>query len=96
MRILRAGSTSLLVQFAEQEDLDAGARLLLVAIEAGGEHLRVVEDEDVPVVKILQDVLEDAVLYFAGLAVEHHQARLVPVLRGVQGNLLFGKLELEL
>ena len=35
----------LAVEFAQQEDFDFGARFLLVAVQTGGENLRVVEDE---------------------------------------------------
>ena len=35
----------LAVEFAQQEDFDLGARFLLVAVQTGGENLRVVEDE---------------------------------------------------
>ena len=70
----------LLVEFAQQKHLNLGTRLLLVAIEFGGEHARVVEDEHILVVEVVQDVLEHLVLNLARLAVQHHQARLVTVL----------------
>ena len=39
--------TLLAVQFAQQKDLDLGAGLLLIAIEAGGKDFGIVENEDV-------------------------------------------------
>ena len=45
--------THVLVQFAKQEDLNLGSRLLLVSVEASGEDLRVVEDKDVLLIEIV-------------------------------------------
>ena len=70
---------SLLVQLAEQEDFDFGAGFLLVAVEAGGEDLGVVEDHHVLLLEVVDDVLEDAVLDFARFAVDDHQTRFVAV-----------------
>ena len=69
------------VQLAQQEDLDLGAGLLLVAVQTGREDLGVVEDEEVLFVEILDDILEDAVFDGAFGAVDDHQARVVPVFR---------------
>ena len=69
------------VQLAQQEDLDLGAGLLLVAVQTGREDLGVVEDEEVLFVEILDDILEDAVCDGAFGAVDDHQARVVPVFR---------------
>ena len=59
----------LLVEFAQQEHLDACSGLLLIAIESGREHLGVVEDEDIVFIEIFQDVLEDTMFNLARLAV---------------------------
>ena len=50
--------THLFVQLAQKEHLNLGVCLLLRAIEAGWEHLRVVENKGVVLVKIVEDVAE--------------------------------------
>ncbi len=86
----------LFVQLAQQKHFNARTGLLLISVEAGGENLGIVEDEHILVIKIVQNILEHLVLNLTRLAVQHQQTRLVPVLRGVQSYLLFGKLEFEL
>ena len=86
----------LLVQFAQEEHLDACPRLLLVAVESGGEDLRVVEDKNVVLVEEREDVLEHEVLEVSALAVEHHHARLVAMRSRVLRNLFFGEFEFKL
>ena len=83
------------VQFAQHEDLDLGAGLLLVAPHARGEHAGVVQHEHVALVEIVEDVAELLVLDLAGLAVQHHQAAAIAVLGGVEGYELLGEVELE-
>ena len=85
-----------LVEFAQQEHFDPCAGLLLISVEACGEHLGVVEHEDVVLVEEVEDILEHAVLYLARLAVEHHHAALVAVGRGILGNLLLRQVKLKL
>ncbi len=85
MRILRAGihqyvpQAQLAVEFAQQEDFDLGARFLLVAVQTGGENLRVVEDEEVLFVEVFDHLLENAVFDGALGTIDHHQAGFVPV-----------------
>ena len=67
------------VQFSQQEDFYFRACLLLVPVEPCGENLRVVEDEDVLFVEVVDDLLEDAVLYLACFAFYHHKPRFVAV-----------------
>ena len=74
------------VEFPQQEDFDFRAGLLLVAVEACRENLRVVEDEQVLFVEILDDVLEDTVLDSAFGAVDDHQTRLVAIVGRVFGQ----------
>ena len=50
--------THLFVQLAQEEHLNLGVCLLLRAIETCREHLRVVEDKGVVLVKIVEDVAE--------------------------------------
>ena len=79
-----------LVEFAQQEHLYLGVGLLLRAVETGGEHLGVVEDEGVALVEVVHEVAEHQELVGVvtvsillvhidglALAVNHHQARLV-------------------
>ena len=56
----------LLVQLAQQEHLNLRVGLLLRAVQTGGEHLRVVEDEGVALVEVVADVAEGHVLIRVG------------------------------
>ena len=81
----------LLVQLAQQEHLNLGIGLLLRSIETGGEYLRVVEDEGVALVEIVEYITEIEVFALDGvslvvaleevdglrLAVQHHELALV-------------------
>ena len=78
--------TQFAVQLAQQEDFDLGAGLLLVAVQTGRKDLRVVEDEQVALVEIVDDILEDTMLDRALGTVHHHQTRLVAVLGRVLGQ----------
>ena len=78
--------TQFAVQLAQQEDFDLGAGLLLVAVQTGRKDLRVVEDEQVALVEIVDDILEDTMLDRALGTVHHHQTRLVAVLDRVLGQ----------
>ena len=69
----------------------------LVPVQACGEHFRVVEDEHILVVEIVEDVFEIlAVFDIPALLVEHHQPRLVAVGHGILCDLFFRQFELEL
>ena len=59
----------LLVEFAKEEYFYLRIGLLLCAIEACGEHLCVVEDEDVAFVEVVQSVAELQVFAFDGISV---------------------------
>ena len=83
------------VEFAQQEHLDLGAGLFLVAPHAGRKYLGVVHHEGVALIEIVEDVLEFLVLDLARFAVHHHQLRAVAVFGGVQGDEFFGDFELE-
>ena len=85
-----------LIELTQQEHLDACAGFLLVAVEACGEDLGVVEHEDVVLVEEVEDILEHAVFNLARLAVEHHHAAFVSMRRGILGNLLLRQVELKL
>ena len=89
--------THVLVQFAKQEDLYLGARLLLVSVEAGREDLCVVEYEDVLLVEVIEHVAKRLVMLDDTLlGVNHHESAVVAERRGLQGDTVFGKLVLEL
>ena len=72
-----------LVEFPEEENFDFRSRLLLVAAEAGGEDLGIVEDEQVVWIAVIYDVLEDFVLDLAGILVKDHHTAFVAVLGGI-------------
>ena len=86
----------LAVQFPQQEDHDIGPRFLLLAIEAGGENLGVVQHKGVSFAEILDDILENLVFDFAGLSVEDEHARFVTPAGGLLGYPIFRQDELEL
>ena len=86
----------LLVEFAQQEDHDIGAGLFLLAEQACGEDLGVVQDEPVSLAEIIYDVLENSVLYLAAVLVEDHEAALVPPADRLLGYLLLREVEIEL
>ena len=86
----------LLVQFPEHEYHDVRAGLFLLAVETGGEHFGVVEDKGVSLSEIINDILEDAVLYFSGFPVEYHQFAFVTPSCGLCGYAVLWKAELEL
>ena len=90
-----------LIQLAQQEHLDLCIGLFLCAVEACGEHLCVVEDEGVALVKVVYQVAERQVLIRVvavavllehldglALAVDNHQTALVAVVDAVHGTIL--------
>ena len=84
------------VKLPQEENHDVGPGLFLLAVEAGGEDLRVIEDEYVTFSEIVDDVLEQAVLDFAGVLVENHKAGLIPPLGGILGDAFLREFEVEL
>lgn len=62
------------IEFAQQKYFYPCTGLLLVAVEACGKYLGVIEYKKVAVIEIVDYLLENTVFYFAGSAVEHHQA----------------------
>ena len=84
------------IEFAEQEHLDFGTRLFLVAIEARGKHLSVVVDKDVAIFKIVDDFLEHSMFNLAGGAVNDHHSRLVALRGGALCNQFVRQIEFKL
>ena len=72
-----------LVEFAQQEHLDAGAGFFLVAVEAGRKHLG-------------EQVLKHSVFNFTRFAVKHHHTALVAVRRRILCNFILWKFKLKL
>lgn len=85
-----------LVEFAQQEYLDAGASFFLVAVEAGRKHLGVIEDEKVVLIEIGEQVLKHSVFNFTRFAVKHHHTALVAVRRRILCNFILWKFKLKL
>ena len=83
------------VQFTQQEHLDACTGLLLVAKELGGEHLGIVEHEQVVRAEVFKNFLEDLVLDLVAALVQYHQSGLVTHGGGIGGNELLGHLGVE-
>ena len=88
--------TVFLIKLPKEKHFDAGARLLLVAIETGRKNLGVVENHHVAFIEEIDDLLEDMMGDLACAGVDHHQATFVTILRRTLGHQLLGKLELEL
>ena len=59
----------LLVELAQQEDLNLGVGLLLGTVEAGRENLGIVEDEGIALIEIVEHVTEIEVLAFDRIAI---------------------------
>ena len=68
----------------------------LLAIQAGGQYFRIVEDESVSFSEIIDDILEQTVLDFSRLFVKDHQAAFVTPPEGLLCDPVLGKDELEL
>ena len=68
----------------------------LVAVEACGKHLSVVEHHHVAIVEVVEHLAEDAGCDFAGAAVDHQKAGFVALFYRVFCYQLFGELKLEL
>ena len=65
-----------LIQFAQQEHFYFGPGLFLTAIQAGRKNLGIVHHHYIFIVEIAQNIFEHFVLYFAAIAMHHHQTAL--------------------
>ena len=79
----------LLVEFAEEEDLDMGAGLFFLAVEEGREDAGVVGHHYVAFVDIFDEIFEDTVLNFAAVAMQHKHTSFVAVAGRFFGNKFF-------
>jgi hypothetical protein len=61
----------------EQQNLKLSARVRIDAAEAGRDHARVVEDQQIAGLQVLREVTEPAMLDLTREAMQHEQARLV-------------------
>jgi len=85
------------IELAKEEDFDAGTGLFLVAIEASGEDLGVVEHKNVLFIEIIEYVGELlAVLNNAALGMDHHETTVVAIGGGILRYALFRKFVVEL
>ena len=78
--------TELFIQLAQQKNFDTCTGLFLITVQACRKHLRVIEDKHILIIKIIQDILKHLVFYLPRLTMEHHQTRLISVLRRMQSN----------
>src|SRR5437868_6251838 len=62
------------IEFSQEKYFDLGAGLFLTAVHAGGKNLRVVYNENIFVVEIVEYVPEMFVFDLAGMAVDYHHA----------------------
>ena len=65
----------------EQQDLKLPARVRIHAAEAGGDHARVVEHQEIAGLQVLEQVAEPAMLDLAGVTMQNQQTRLVALRR---------------
>ena len=86
----------LTVQFPQKKNLDIGPGLLLFAIESCRENFRIVENEGVALFEVVDDILEQPVLYFSRILVENHKFALVAPIGRLGGNFVCCKIEFEL
>ena len=78
------------IKLAQQEHLNLGIGLLLGTVQTGREHLSVVEDECIVLVKVVEDVTEvETTLDSLTLTMQHHQLALVAMERWLKCNLFF-------
>ena len=86
----------LFIQLTQQEHLDFGTGLFLVAVEASREHLGVIEDEAVAIVEVVENLLKHTVLNFTGLAMENQKTRFIAHGSRFACNQLLGQLKFKL
>ena len=82
--------------FAQEQALPPAAAAGAAADQPGGQHARVVEDEQVAGVEQGRQVVEMAVGRRRAVAAHHQQARLVAFRRRFLGDQAVGKLVIEL
>ena len=88
--------TQLFIQFTQEENFYPRSGLFLIAEKPCRKHFGVIEDEYVLIVKIVEHILEYAVLYGMAFLMQHHETRLIAIFRGIKRNLLLRKFEFEL
>ena len=82
--------TEFFVQLTQQEYFDTSSRLLLITIQTCREYLRIVEYKYVFIIKVVQNILEHLVFNLSSTTVQHHQARLISILRRMQSDFILG------
>ena len=86
----------LAVELAQEQDHDIGPGLFLLAVQAGGKHLGVVQDKDVSFAEIVDDIFKEAVFDFTGILVQDHQTGLVSPAGRLLGDAVCGEVKVEL
>ncbi len=84
------------IKLTQQRHLDFSTGLLLVAIQTGRKHLRIIKHEYVPVNKIIDYILEHTVFDLTRSTVHHHHASLVAMFRSMLCDQFLRKLEPKL
>ena len=79
------------VQFAQQENFDFGAGLLLVTVKTGRKDFRIVEGQHIPFIEIIDHIFKNGVFDLAAGPVDHHQSRFVAVFGRIFGQHVRGK-----
>ena len=62
--------TEFFIQLAKKEYLDTGTGLFLITIQTGREYFRIIEDEHIFVIKVVQNIFEFLVLNLTCLSVK--------------------------
>ncbi len=92
---LPGGMAVVLGNWTQEEDLGSRAGWLLPG-EAGGKHLRVVDDEGVAFREVVQQVGKPAIHQPVAASVQHQETALVPPIRRVAGDEFLGKRIVEI
>ena len=82
--------------FFEQQNLKLSARVRIHAAEAGRDHARVVEDQEIAGVQVLHEVAKPAMLDLTRAAMQNQQPRLVALRRWRLRDQLRRQLKIEI
>jgi hypothetical protein len=68
--------------FFEQQDFKLPTRVSIHAAEASGDHARIVEYQEIALVKVIEEVAEPPMLNQAGVTMHNEQTRQISLRRG--------------
>ena len=80
----------------EQQKFHPRARFVLYAVNPGGQHARIVGDNQITLVEIIDDIAEAAVLHASAASVKNQQTRAVARFNGSLRYQLFGQVVVKI